>query len=153
MLGLKNILVPTDFSGSSEAAVAYGKELARDSHAELHVLHVIEHEPAFSWKLPASPAPPPFRFSDDGEPTIHARMEQVQSEAAQAQLQTRLAIRRGVPETEIVRYARAHGIDVIVLGPPGPGHLLASGVAEKVVRQAPCAVLTVSRTERKSATV
>ena len=55
------------------------------------------------------------------------------------------------PATEIVNYARRNGIDLIVMGTHGRGaiaHLLMGSVAERVVRTAPCPVLTVRNPER-----
>ena len=51
-----------------------------------------------------------------------------------------------MPANEIVRYAETHGADVIVLGSHGHGlvrRFLLGSVADKMVRQAPCAVLVV----------
>ena len=52
----------------------------------------------------------------------------------------------GHPSLEIIRYAKDHEIDIIVMGThgrTGVGHMLMGSVAEKVVRKAPCPVLTV----------
>ena len=52
----------------------------------------------------------------------------------------------GVPFLEVIRYAREHDIDLIVLGTHGRTglvHMLMGSVAEKIVRKAPCPVLTV----------
>jgi nucleotide-binding universal stress UspA family protein len=59
------------------------------------------------------------------------------------------------PAEEIVNYAATNGIDLIVLGTHGRGgmaHLLLGSVAEKVVRTAPCPVLTVRHPEREFVT-
>jgi nucleotide-binding universal stress UspA family protein len=56
------------------------------------------------------------------------------------------------PAEEIVRYAQAHSIDLIVMGTHGRSavaHLLMGSVAERVVRTAPCPVLTVRHPERE----
>jgi nucleotide-binding universal stress UspA family protein len=56
------------------------------------------------------------------------------------------AVVEGSPKVEIVRYARLHAIDLIVLathGRTGLAHLIIGSVAESVVRTAPCPVLTV----------
>jgi len=55
------------------------------------------------------------------------------------------------PADEIVKYAESEGIDLIVMGThgrPGLAHLLMGSVAEKVVRTAPCPVLTLRNSER-----
>ena len=58
----------------------------------------------------------------------------------------------GSPNVEIVRYAREHQIDLIVLGTHGRGligHMLLGSVAERVVRTAPCPVLAVRHPQRE----
>jgi nucleotide-binding universal stress UspA family protein len=71
---------------------------------------------------------------------------------ATAAAKTIVATRVGSPYTEIVRYAAQHRIDLIVLGTHGRGplgHLLLGSVAERVVRTAPCPVLTVRHPQRE----
>ncbi len=61
-------------------------------------------------------------------------------------------VRQGPPFLEIVRYAQEANIDLIVLGTHGRGglaHMLLGSVAEKVVREAPCPVLTVRHPEHE----
>ncbi len=58
----------------------------------------------------------------------------------------------GSPHREIVRYATEHQVDLIVLGTHGRGplgHMLLGSVAERVVRTAPCPVLTVRHPQRE----
>jgi nucleotide-binding universal stress UspA family protein len=74
--------------------------------------------------------------------------------AAAAELGTRarLTTRPGHPVVEILRYAKAEAIDLIVMGTHGRGklaHLLMGSVAERVVRLAPCPVLTVHHPQRE----
>jgi nucleotide-binding universal stress UspA family protein len=57
-----------------------------------------------------------------------------------------------VPSDEIIQYAKLEGIDLIVMGTHGrahTAHVLMGSVAEKVVRTAPCPVLTVHHPERE----
>ena len=71
-------------------------------------------------------------------------------DAEREQFQASMALRWGSPFLEIVRYAKEHGIELIVMGTHGRGpiaHLLLGSVAEKVVRKAPCPVLTVRPSE------
>jgi nucleotide-binding universal stress UspA family protein len=62
-----------------------------------------------------------------------------------------IATLSGHPVVEILRYAEANAIDLIVLGTHGRGplsHVVMGSVAERVVRKAPCPVLTVRQPER-----
>jgi nucleotide-binding universal stress UspA family protein len=69
-----------------------------------------------------------------------------------AKHQVTLACQRGTPFVEIVRYARREVIDLIVMGTHGRGaiaHMLLGSVAERVIRKAPCPVLTVRPEEHE----
>ena len=74
------------------------------------------------------------------------RLEEVIPRADRDKLSVTLVMRKGNPFLEVVRYARDQKMDLIVLGTHGRGaiaHVLMGSVAEKVVRKASCAVLTV----------
>jgi nucleotide-binding universal stress UspA family protein len=130
------ILVATDFSAPSEAALAYGRRLAESTGARLHVLHVVDNM---------------FMRAVLGDPRDYetAALRQIQDRMP-AQAGGPAAImaveRSDEPADEIISYARVHGIDLIVMGTHGRGrmaHLLLGSVAEKVARTAPCPVLTM----------
>jgi nucleotide-binding universal stress UspA family protein len=156
MIALKNILVPTDFGSLAKIALRYAKELARNFCAEVHVLHVMEEEPALMpsmWTGLEGTVLPGYSFTEGPLPRIHADLEKLMADAEYEQVHARLAIRRGTALTEILRYAKAHDIDVIVIGTPEKGvitHLLRGpSVAEQVIRKAPCPVLTVRQSEHE----
>ena len=149
------IVVALDFSDSTADALDAALSLAgADAGARLHLLHVV-------------PSAMPPLWTDE-PPALDLRsVEQAWSDSALDQL-TRLAasqpldpgrvataVEIGAPANQIVRYAEEHGADVIVLGSHGHGlvrRFLLGGVADKVVRQAPCAVLVVAhRTLRHGA--
>lgn len=147
MLAIRKILVPTDFSDCSEAALAYGRHMAQAFGASLHVLHVVQDPYTQPWAAEAFPAP----LGDllvQWEEQARARMVDSLPEAERAS--TTVATQIGSPFFEIVRYAQDEQIDLIVLGTHGRGplgHMLLGSVAEKVVRKAPCPVLTVRHTQ------
>ena len=143
MILLKQILVATDFSDASEVAIDYGRALARTFGASLHLLHVMENlflhpVPVDPYRLKAAAAKRlGERLTDDDRAALHAN----------AVLET-----SDNPAEEIVKYAGAHNIDLIVMGTHGRGaiaQLLVGSVAEKVVRTAPCPVLTVRHPEHE----
>jgi nucleotide-binding universal stress UspA family protein len=152
MIALTKILVATDFSEPSDAALAYGRELARSFGAQLTVLHVVDNiqaravggdgfvfvDPALQHEFEASARRQVERLvaADDREP--------LPSVAA--------IVTSNHPAVAIVDYARRSAIDLIVIGTHGRGavaHLLLGSVAERVVRSAPCPVLTVRHPERE----
>ncbi|MEN3336400.1 MAG: hypothetical protein V7647_76 [Acidobacteriota bacterium] len=152
MIALKKILVATDFGPESETAVRYGRELARGFGGELHVLHVTEN--LFSRVLDA--------YSYAGlSPDVQAEIERSSQEHTEELLSEEdrrelkavaVTATSNNPAAAIVEYAGDHGIDLIVVGTHGRGplgHLMLGNVAERVVRTAPCPVLTVRHPEHE----
>lgn len=149
MVAIKNILVATDFSEPSAVALAYGRDLARTYSARLHVLHVVEDVTLrFT---------PEVGFIDgdvqkDLETIASRDLNALLSEDDRRTLDVVPVIERGLNMADTInKYAKANAIDLIVTGTHGRGfvtHLLMGSVAERVVRAAPCPVLTVRAHER-----
>lgn len=149
MIELKTILVPTDFSECSEAAVKYGAALAKAFGATLHLLNVVQDPYTLPWGADGFAAPIGDMLAD-WEAQAKSRLIEVvpRTVGANPVVTTRI----GSPYTEIVRYAAQQRVDLIVLGTHGRGaigHLLLGSVAERVVRTAPCPVLTVRHPQRE----
>lgn len=146
MIRLDRILVPTDFSEFSKPAIVYGCALAARFDSQLHLLNVTQD--------PAVYVPEPTMIS----------MEAIQQQISDlhAEGETALAklpedgwenskpiireVRHGSPFVEIVRYAKEKDVDLIVIGTHGRTglkHVLVGSVAERVVRKAPCPVLSI----------
>ena len=136
MVPVKRILVPTDFSETSDAALKYGIGLAQAFSAQLYLLHVPKTGVNFEADFPM------VQF----ETAPQERLETLVGEQEARQLRPEYALRIGAPSDEIVRYAGYREIDLIVMGTHGRSgmpHMLMGSVAEKVLRTAPCPVLTV----------
>lgn len=146
MARFQTIVAALDFSDSASDALDAALGLAAaDPAARVHLLHVV-----------ASAAPE--LWSEDLPPVDLRAVEEARTSHAFTQLAT-LAVSRaldpssvttavvvGAAAIEILRYAEAHRADVIVLGSHGHGvvrRFLLGSVADKVVRQSPCAVLIV----------
>jgi len=145
MIALRQVMVPTDFSEASECALKYGRAFAASFGASLHVVHVVEDFVAWSWAADTYVATLP-RIREEVEAEAVARLGQLIPPAEAERLQAKVALLAGNPFVEIVRYAREHDIDLIVMGTHGRGpvaHALIGSVAERVVRKAHCPVLTV----------
>ena len=145
MVTLKNVLVPTDFSETSERAFAYARTLAESFDAKMHVLHVIPDPYSQPWSIEATGiAIPELLKTWEGD--ARKRLEEMKPDDIETELITQV----GHPFVQIIRYAKEHEIDLIVLGTHGRGpigHMFLGSVAEKVVRKAPCPVLTVRHPE------
>ncbi len=141
----RKVLFTTDFSPYAAQALPHAVSLAREHGAELHVLHVI---PTPELTAQFDVAGPAFDASLllELERGAQEQIEKVVPEETRKELTVACAVRRGAAFVEIVRYAREQGIDLIVLathGRTGLTHALFGSVAEKVVRKAPCPVLSV----------
>jgi universal stress protein A len=147
---LKRILVPTDFSDKSKAALTYGVALAEEFGATLHVLHVLE---TIAGADPLTQQLDPRKAIEASiEATAWDELRRLFSTEDQTRLRAELALEWGTPFVEIVRYARSRTIDLIAMGTHGRGgiqHLIIGSVAENVVRSAPCPVLTVRHPEHE----
>ena len=143
MIQLKTILIPTDFSDCSDAAVKYGFALANAFGATVHLFNVVQDPYTMPWAADAFAAPVGDMLTD-----WEAEAKRRLTESVPAAFTSRavVATRVGSPYSEIVRYATQQRVDLIVLGTHGRGplgHMLLGSVAERVVRTAPCPVLTV----------
>ena len=144
MIGLKRVLVPTDFSRASRTALRYGVALARPFKAQLHLLHVPE--------LPGTDGVHPFGLFETMRRATRERLRAQLTEAERRELKPERAMRLGEPSEEIVDYALKGDIDLVVMGThgrQGVARMLVGSVAEKVVRRAPCSVLSVRYPEHE----
>lgn len=140
MTAPRNILVATDFSEMSERAFTYARGITQPLDAKLHLLHVIPDPYSLPWLKNTSGVDVRHLMN-----TWEAQAQQ-QLEELRPDKQTVIVTRVGHPFQEIVGYAKAHDIDLIVMGThgrSGAAHMLIGSVAERVVRKAPCPVLTV----------
>jgi nucleotide-binding universal stress UspA family protein len=151
MIKISNVLVATDFSEASDPALKYGREFARTFGAVLHVLHVVEN--AMTWTGAEVVGVDFARLQADIEEGARGTLNRIVTPEDREQLKAVTIIRTGnSPAFEIAEYAKDHGIDIILMGTHGRGlvkHLLLGSVAEKVVRIAPCPVLTVRHPEHE----
>jgi universal stress protein A len=152
---VKRILIPVDFSKPSLAALDYAITFGQPLGAELVLLHVVE----------------PFYFSgvngmygvgfDTGavsaelERAAHRQLARLTARLRSRHVPARSLVEIGPAWQVIVQTATKLSADMIIMathGRTGLSHLLLGSVAERVVRSAPCAVLTVrppARSERR----
>jgi nucleotide-binding universal stress UspA family protein len=150
MIALKNILVATDFGPASENALRYGRALARGFGAKLHLLHVTENifvRAADGYAFVGIPPGLQEDIEEAGRRQTEALLDADDREELRA---VAVTVTGNNPAATIVDYARTHLIDLIVLGTHGRGavaHMFMGNVAERIVRTAPCPVLTVRHPE------
>jgi nucleotide-binding universal stress UspA family protein len=148
---IERILCPTDFSVFSERALRHAAALAKRFEARLTVLHVIPQ-----W-TPYTHAPVYFPSPMLANPSLCRHVEEdlreVVEPAIQAGVPVETILREAEPWREIQAVAEELPADLLVMGTHGRGgfeQLLLGSVAEKVLRRAPCPVLTVCREEGRT---
>ena len=150
-LRLKKVLVPVDFSEFSKKAVRYAVRFAEQFSADMVLVHVVEPV-----RYPESVIIPP-----EMEEANLARLKQARKSLTAfarkeipAELARECVVHFGVPFEEIVKTAKELDTDLIVIGTHGHTglkHLFLGSTAERVVRLAPCPVLTVREQEHEFA--
>jgi len=152
MITLRNILVATDFSEPSDAALTYGRALARNFGATLHVVHVAGQVSTLVYGAEAYAVPMP-ELQQEVEDSARKQLASLMIDNDPLPLPKReVVVTSNAPAAAIVEYATRERIDLIVAGTHGRGgmaHLLMGSVAERIVRTAPCPVLTVRHPEHE----
>jgi nucleotide-binding universal stress UspA family protein len=155
MIALERILVATDFGEASDAALAYGRALARVFGATLTVLHVADNVLTSSVGIEGYMGTYPG-FQNSIEEAARKQLDALLSEEDRRELGATAVLRTSnATAMAIVTFARESDIDLIVAGTHGRGamaHMLMGSVAERIVRSAPCPVLTVKHPEHEFVT-
>jgi nucleotide-binding universal stress UspA family protein len=146
MITLRRVLFPTDFSESSGEAMAYACELVNQFDAELHLLHVV-HNLATVLPEPEVAVAVWGDYEREMRESAKRALKGLRCPGLREERIAQRSVCSGSPPNEIVQYAKDNNIDLIVIGTHGRtgfAHVLLGSVAERVVRHAPCPVLTVS---------
>ncbi len=148
LLKLKSILVPLDFSETSQKALVYAVKFAEQFGAKIILLAVVE--PLVSPDFAA------FPFVMEPEKIMRATQDRLDTLIKKAGLPVKFIektlVRHGSPFLEITEAARTLKVDMIILtthGHSGLKRVLMGSTAERVVRHAPCPVFVVRENERE----
>lgn len=132
------ILCPVDFDPNSLKALRLAAEISQEHRATLYLLHVIDVAIPAKTEVTA-----PF---DKMERAVTSKLERLARRETDARLRYQLYVATGDPSAHVLDVAKRVGADLIVLathGRKGLRRLILGSVAERVVREAPCPVLTV----------
>jgi universal stress protein A len=162
-MAFTHVLVPTDFSEVAQHALHYALEEATLHHAKVTLLHVLpvhtgtdvyfvtgfpgaqlQFDPILGGRLSALTSPQPTVVLYDHNEEALAQLRDLMPETFYGAWEAEVAV--GPPADTIVRVAHKRDTDLIVMGThkrTRRRHVLLGGVTEKVVRLAPCPVLTV----------
>jgi nucleotide-binding universal stress UspA family protein len=141
---ISRILVPIDFSTHSRNSLRYAIPLAEQFSASLHLIYVVE----------PTVYPADLGFGQVVYPTFEEELaskgakelESLIEEEIVGKVRATSAVRTGKPYQEILREASERKVDLIILathGHTGVEHMLFGSTAERIVRKAPCPVLTI----------
>jgi len=138
-MDIKRILYATDFSEQSEPALHVAASLARDNNAKLTILHVSELEDyPVGEHVNEEPTPP---LSES------RKLQELTERVEGAKAEWRWVHGESPHQADaIISVAKKENADIIVIGSHGGSglmHVLMGSVAEKVIREAPCPVLSV----------
>jgi nucleotide-binding universal stress UspA family protein len=144
MLTVSSLLVPTDFSENAGKALALAKEIARGTKATLHIMHIVE--PVV---YPADWSYAQVGFADieqELQTNATTELEKLAATLKAEGFTVETSVRRGRASDEICGYALEHSISIIAIGTHGRSgfeHFLFGSTTERVLRKAPCPVLSV----------
>src|SRR6266568_2334829 len=140
-VGFKRVLIATDFSATSERALAYALPIVRRNRSMVSIVHAILPEPreSITW----DPLPREF---DRQRLEAEQEMGRLAEEAVIKDLNPHMLLEKGRVWDVLSSIIQCENTDLLVLGTHGRGGLkkLALGsVAEEVLRLASCPVLTI----------
>lgn len=141
---INKVLVPIDFSDYSKNALRYAVQFAKQFKAKIFLVYVVEpmiYPADFSMGQVAIPS-----MDADVQTRAEEELQNLAKSLVDKSTEVETIIRTGKPFVEIIETANEKDIDLIIIathGHTGVEHLLFGSTAEKVVRKAPCPVLTL----------
>jgi universal stress protein A len=146
---IKRILVPLDFSANSMRALDYALELSKQFKAQVSVLFVVE--PIYYAVPDFTGSPAMGELLNEQMGSARAQLARLEQQYAKRRIKLRALLQTGTAYEAIVDTAKQIKADLIAMathGRTGVSHLLLGSVAERVVRTAPCPVLTLRPGQR-----
>ena len=141
---IKKVLVPIDFSDYSKSALNYAADFALKFNAEMILIYVVEpviYPPDFSMGQIAIPS-----INTEWDMKAKEELDKLADTEISNSITVKTIIKTGKPFIEVIETASEEDVDIIIIashGHSGMEHILFGSTAEKVVRKAPCPVLTL----------
>ena len=150
MISIKLVLIPTDFSEYSKAALPYAVDISRKYGAKLVILHIFDEELLSPIFFETGKTAKEYfeRLQNRFEAAVEDFLSGVNTDGIELEAE----LGNGTPFVEIIRFAKENGADIIVMGTHGRtgiAHTLLGSVTEKVVRKSPCPVMVIRHPEFK----
>jgi nucleotide-binding universal stress UspA family protein len=152
-MDIKKILWPTDFSDAAAEALPYVSTLSERFQAEVHLLHVAEDLTSFAHYWGSGPDFKHIReLNDYALKLAEKRLEELCRKELHGCPLYHIHIALGDPAQRILELVEEIGADVVVMAIHGmKAHFPFGSVAERVVKNSPVPVLTVSPTRGRKA--
>ncbi len=144
MISLKKILCPIDHSDCSKEALKYAVSFAMKDNAKLYLLHVVDIR-TFNESIDTMSTQIP---DEETLKQLKIKLLDCIPDEIREDMNVEALVIQGIPFAEIISTAKSNDVDMIVLGSHGRTgivHMMMGSVSEKVVRKAPCSVLTVKK--------
>ncbi|GAB6183741.1 universal stress protein [Thermodesulfovibrio hydrogeniphilus] len=142
----KKILLSTDFSDESLYALSYAVDMAKMFNAKLYLMHVIyDIEKASNLHIPH---PSLTDLYKDLESHAKRNLESFGADMREGLTDVETVVRKGIPYEEIIKFAAENNIDLIVIGTlqrSGVERFFVGSTTQRVIRNAPCPVLVVTK--------
>lgn len=141
---IRRVLVPIDFSDYSKGALKYSVNFVQYFKAEIHLVYVVEpviYPPDFSMGQIAIPA-----MDLEMDKRAKEELDKLAKKEIPAGIKIKTHVKTGKPYIEIIETSKENEIDLIIIathGHTGFEHILFGSTAEKIVRKAPCPVLSL----------
>ena len=146
MFPLKRIVCPTDFSEPSLEGLRNGIKMAESFDAEIMVVYVFEPPSWSEFAFAPRPVYIPFDWTTSLKKESMKKLNELQSEMIPEHVHSRLLTLEGNPAETIVKLAAEESANLIVIathGYSGFHRFVFGSVTDRVVRTAPCPVLTI----------
>lgn len=148
MLNIQKILLPSDFSSFSKIAAPYAVDMARKFGADLYIIHVFDENILDQYYF--GDRENAEKYYKELQKIFQSKIDEVIEDIETEDINLIPILANGSPFIEILKFIRQEGIDLLVCsthGRSGLSQVLMGSTAEKLVRKAPCPVLTVRHPE------
>jgi len=144
--GYEDILAPIDFSDHSRDALRVSKDFASQYHARLHLLFVAEQRTVPTFSDTGLPGIGVVEMDPEIVENAEKALQQLEENIGGPEVESAYHVREGNVSQDIIDFAETHGADLIVMatrGLTGVNRFLMGSNTERIVRVAPCPVLTI----------
>jgi len=153
LIEFKRVLVPTDYSELSLAALDYASTFSKLFGAQVYLLHTLDTIPVLALEgMDLTTEKVIYETEINAKTDLHTFVVS----RIQSKLNLIEVVRKGIAEDEIVKFAESENIDLIVMathGRSGIAHVLMGSVAEKVIQRSRVPVLIVKPTPAESSAI